>query len=179
MTPFFITGFPRSRSAWLANFLTYKDSFCFHDAIQHCWADPKKLRELFNEVPERYVGNSDSGIAFYIDSILENFPDSKFVIVKRDFADVEASLSKIMGFNTEPLLRLCQEHLAKMEEKVSPLIVTFDELNTVEGCEKVWAYCLPDIPFNRKRWEILKDLKVEITQNHIDRLRRTIWQPGQ
>lgn len=174
MTPFFITGFPRSRSAWLANFLTYKDSFCFHDGIQHCWPDPTKMKELFGHIHEKYVGNSDSGIPFYIDQILEDFPDAKFAIVKRDINDVEASLSRIMGFDTRPLLNLCEEQLAKMEEKVKPLVVAFDELNTVEGCEKVWKHCLPDIPFDYMRWEMLKDLKVEITPSQIERIRRLL-----
>ena len=31
---FFITGLPRSRTAWLANWFTYGHTFCFHEACR-------------------------------------------------------------------------------------------------------------------------------------------------
>ena len=33
---FFVLGLPRSRTAWLANFLTYDGYFCFHEGIDGC-----------------------------------------------------------------------------------------------------------------------------------------------
>lgn len=174
MKTFFITGLPRSRTAWLANFLTFKDSFCFHDGMQYC-SPEMGLKMLFEHRQEKHVGNSDSSIPFYIDKIPEVFPDAKFVIVKRDFNDVEASLNKVMGFDSAPLLRLCNEYLTMMEKKVECLTVTFDELNTIEGCNKVWKHCLPDIPFDYMRWEMLKDLKIEITPSQVAKIRRFLW----
>ena len=46
MSNFFVVGLPRSRTAWLANFLTYEDKFCFHEGINGC----STLKEYKNKL---------------------------------------------------------------------------------------------------------------------------------
>ena len=36
MPPFVVFALPRSRSAWLARFLTWGDWMCGHDELRHC-----------------------------------------------------------------------------------------------------------------------------------------------
>jgi hypothetical protein len=54
---------PRSGSAWLSNFLTFKDSFCYHEPLIE--APPEDLIHKFSERPEAVVGAVDTGAAHF------------------------------------------------------------------------------------------------------------------
>ena len=85
---YLITGLPRSRTAWLANYLTIGSSFCYHEGLKECF-DIGDLR-MMKKAP--YTGNSDSSAVFFVDEMKNLFPDMKIVIIDRNYQDVLYSL---------------------------------------------------------------------------------------
>jgi hypothetical protein len=82
--PFFIIGLPRSRTAWLANFLTWGKCFCWHEATRYI-GQPSDLAEILETSCFEYSGNADSGMLVYSpDEFLRDFPGSKVLFVLRD-----------------------------------------------------------------------------------------------
>ena len=66
--PFFVTGLLRSRTGWLANWLTYERSFCWHDAFR--WSTQDGLAQdglvdslcLMSQDPERWLDDALEGL---------------------------------------------------------------------------------------------------------------------
>ncbi len=86
---FLIFAPPRSRTAWLANFLTYDNSYCYHEAL----AMVTKMEELKNmKRGTKVTGNSDSGLFMLAEDMLKLLPDAKVVLVKRDKEGIQKSL---------------------------------------------------------------------------------------
>ena len=164
MNTFFITGFPRCRSAWLANFLTYEDSFCFHEAIKQC-SKITDLKDLFLSTGKQYVGNSDSAIPFFAKQVKELFPQTKWVIIERDEQDVIKSLNRVLPGEKQNALNIGKPHLAWVKKTCNPLMINFAELSTQRECKRIWEYCLPNIPFDAMRWEMLDKLRIELILN--------------
>lgn len=96
MKTFFIVGLPRSRTAWLANLLTYGDCFCFHEAINRV-SGTQQLPALFEQAGRTIVGDSDSGVPLMFPEIDLLFPDANYLFVHRDFNEALASTQKFLS----------------------------------------------------------------------------------
>jgi len=161
---FFIVGLPRTRSSWMSNFLTYKTSFCFHEAIRLC-RNIDDMALLFDSVGEPNVGDADCRIIEFQADFRRMFPHAKWVYIKRDIKDVIHSLEK--RFEFEESYRdtdFCKNLQAKyevFEKEYKPLTFNYDELDKIEVCEKIWDYCIPDSPFSFRRWLQLDVLRVD------------------
>lgn len=161
---FFIVGLPRTRTSWVSNFLTYKTSFCFHEAIRLCYKiDDMSL--LFESIDEPNVGDADCRIIEFEDDFRRMFPSAKWVYIKRDIKEVIHSLEKRFEFKESyrdtDFCKNLQKKYDIFEKKYSPLTFKFDELNTVDVCEAIWDYCIPDSRFNYKRWLQLDVLRID------------------
>ncbi|MCK5604799.1 hypothetical protein KAR91_23115 [Candidatus Pacearchaeota archaeon] len=164
MKSFFITGLPRTRTAWLANFLTYDDSFCFHEVIKEFKVEDWK--GLFESMGKEYVGNSDSGIPFLVDQIKAAFPQAKWVLIERDGSEAWRSLSKVIPWDLRKIVdkgvELTVPRLHQIKLACNPLIVKYQDLGNREVCKEIWNYCIPGISFNDKRWQMLDRLNVQV-----------------
>lgn len=169
---FLITGFARSRTAWLANLLTYGDAFCFHEVLRLC-PDPQAVPIFLGQAGARVAGTSDSMLPFYIDQIWPDLPNPKLVLIDRDPDDAFQSLEKqFPNLKTLPEIhRKTMAALAQMLDKYETLMVPYDALDQVEICEQIWEFCVPNAPFNKLRWEQLDLLRVEI---HVDKVTESI-----
>ena len=163
INPFFIIGLPRTRSSWLSNFLTYKTSFCFHEAIRLCYK-MEDMKDLFECVNEPNVGDADCRLLFYTNDMLRLFPNAKWVLINRKIEDVDKSLEKRYDFgddkdkeHTREISRLI--NIFKKENKV--LEFNFEDLDRKEVCKEIWEYCIKDTPFPEKRWYQLDVMKVD------------------
>lgn len=158
MIPYFITGFPRTRTAWLANFLTYDDSFCFHEALKRC-DGVDALPELFKSTGRRYVGNSDSALPFFAETVRKLFPQAKWVIVDRNEDEVLKSVRRVLpGLKHQEMLNMTKNFLDSLG---GALRIKFLELKNKDKCEEIWKYCIPDIAFSNMRWKLLDQLNVQ------------------
>lgn len=165
---FFVTGLPRSRTAWLANFLTHGNSLCFHE-ISRQVDGVTRMVKIFEESGHSIAGTADSGFLHYHETALQLFPNAAVVIVEREPNAAANSLAKFLRDyvetteNAGQVIRILQNKLNALKETLrggNVMRVPFAALNSPAVCENLWAFCTGE-PFNRKRWEILNDLKIE------------------
>lgn len=126
---FFITGPPRSRIAWVANYLSYGNMLCLHDALRFCDVSARQARSLFGNTVE-YCGISDPALPLMQDKFIEEFPDAKWVLIDRPHEEVERSCRNI-GVSTDSLYIL-QTKLEELRGKLGTfaLNVPFHSLNS-------------------------------------------------
>ena len=148
MSPFFITGLPRSRTAWMAAFLTDGHVFCHHELLKDCISK----QQFYDEMSKPSVGNSDSGLVFT--DFQERFPESKTVIIERNRKDVFDSLSDIYDIDVNAF-----NDLAERIDQIQGLRVPFELLD--QEMETVCEYI--GIPYNKQRHDMFKVLNIQTT----------------
>ena len=84
---YFVTGLPRSRTAWFSEWLPD----CLHEGVEGCYTHREYIKKLGSK------GDSNSSLMFF--PIERYFPDAPVLIVERDFDEVMASLEKLGLFN--------------------------------------------------------------------------------
>lgn len=142
---FIVLGLPRSGTAWLANWLTTDTTLCLHDP--------------FNALPEdwprdaRTFGVSCTG-AYLLPKWLEA-QECPVAVIERDPEECAASLRA----NGLPGLAGLPEALAR----VSGRRWRFEDLWIEEKARELWAFLLPDVPFDALRYRLLRELRVTTT----------------
>ncbi len=163
-TPFIIYALPRSRTAWLAKFLSYGEWSCYHEQAIYmtCLDDVRALFECPN------IGVSETAAAqgrFLIKHIV---PDIKEVVVLRPVNEVvdammNLDVSEVATYN-RILLQKGMEYsdrvLRKIAQDPNVLVVNYSDLNGAETCEKIFEHCLP-YKFDMAWWESLKDKNIQ------------------
>lgn len=155
-TPFIIYALPRSRTAWLSYFLTYKDWHCSHDIV----ADLHSIADLEAFFKRPNVGTCETGMVDGWKLAEKLCPQARRVVVRRPLKDVKASLAKF-GINADADIEKRSALLTQVTACSKVLTVTFDDLNTEEGCKKVFEHCL-QLPFDREHWLALKDRNIQV-----------------
>ena len=89
----FVTGLPRSGSAWVSNYLSYGDSMFLHDAWHN--TTPTDLKAKFEATEVKMAGVSDPGNVLLLDLIDKEFPEAKWVVVTRPVQEVIKACEKI------------------------------------------------------------------------------------
>jgi len=168
---------PRSRSAWLATFLTYHNSYCFHEVIPEV-ANIRELPAFFNRVDFPHVGTVDNGAAHFSKKLLETFDERacKFVVIRRREAEVFKALADINLPTTVEYVKGITAGMDNiMAARPSSLELDYAELKKDETWEKIWTYCIAPVPESRrwpfemrveqlKRTSIVLDLESENTR---------------
>jgi len=175
MNNFFLTGLPRSRTAWLAAYLTNpsKYTYCYHEALNGL-----RSRDEFTEIMEgpiggplfggvaRHpwikVGNSDSGL-MYTD-FQERFPDAPVVIILRPYEDVVNSFRhKGLGLNPDEPMRELLDTTRQFIDAIvlaSParaLAVNYEDID--ERLEEICTYI--NVPYDYHRHQLFKELNIQ------------------
>ena len=156
---YFICALPRSGTAWLANFLTWQDSFCFHESLYGV-ESLDRLAEIFDATGARFTGGSDTALSPLIAAVYERFPHAKYVFVQRDVGEVTRSLSNI-GISTTGVLEMAQMFWWGMTNIPNALVVNFDSLFLSTTMLEIWNHIGIDTPFPFKRFELLRNMHVE------------------
>lgn len=152
MAPFVILGTPRSRTAWLAEFLTHGARTCVHEPSRN-WRGLDELRGALNDGQ----GISDSVLTLRWREIVAYRPDARIVVVHRAAEDVLASFRKAgLWHDGLPAVidridaALCE--LAESVQAVPVLYVPFAAMTRRDVCARIWRHCRGDeIPM--ERWE--------------------------
>jgi len=160
---FFITGLPRSRTSWLANFFTYNNSFCYHEATRFC-TDMSDLRDLMNGHSADNVGNADPAMLYIMNDAVNAFPNAKIVLIERELHE---TIDSFIDFYTSYEYKRIQEWIEglyeimeRIKQKYDVLTVRHDQLNQMEECRKIWNHILPGEKFDEKRWNLLDELYI-------------------
>jgi len=149
---FFILGLPRSRTAWLANFMTYRQTFCYHEGLNGCYTiDDFKQKLGLNK------GDSSTG-AVLLD-LDHHFPDAKKVIIE---SDIERSIQysqEMYGNTHEDWLLHIQSRLYLTEGMRVNVNDIFDKL------KDIWEY-LTESKYDKSRGDMLKKLNIQVQDPH-------------
>ena len=171
MSNFFITGLPRSRTSWMANFFTYQNSYCFHEISNNHPHSFGIRDELMNKIQE-YKGVSDCLLPYYFEPLADTLENSILVIIERDFHEVFSSLNNWYKDNNlnikNSLLKNLKEldkRLTAMKERYPHLLVKFEDLDDISVMEEMWYHCVPGIRFDSDRWQMLNNFKIEPEYN--------------
>lgn len=149
-----ILGLPRSRTQWLANFMTTSDVFCWHELTARVGSLDEFMDRL--KLKYKYVGVSDT-VAYLIE---QKFNCPK-VIIHRDIKECNRSSQKLYGTGQD-FTDMFTKAMKKME-KIDGLHINFEDID--DSLEDIWNYCTK-LPFDNDRAEALKEMKVETKKTH-------------
>ena len=162
---FFITGLPRSRTAWFSTFLTGNNCFCYHEVLRISSGFDDAIQKLLNR-KEMYVGNSDSSMPIWMDKIDHILHCSPIVIIERDINEVTNILTNLFGeYNYTKLLDLTLEGLEIIKKRYNYISVDYNKLDKESYIEMIWDFCIPNIPFDKDKFETLKSINVSIDKD--------------
>ena len=165
MNNFFITGLPRSRTAWLSTFFTGNNCFCYHEVIRVSDGFDDAIQKLLNR-KEMYVGNSDSSLPIWMDKIDHILHRSPIVIIERNIDEVAHSLTKTFGkYDYTIVLDLTLKGLETMKNRYNYISVDYNKLNEQVYLEMIWNFCTPNIPFDKDKFETLKAINISINKD--------------
>jgi sulfotransferase family protein len=161
MIPYFIASLPRSRTAWLANFLTYGISYCFHEPMNK--VVPKDYPDMLRGVGTTYCGISDCLNALIMDQLIDLFPEAKVVVIRRDISEVSKSLKRNGFFESEEtsrrLLERINDQLDRITMSYDPLVIEFDDFD----CARIWHYLFDGgFLFPTRRYQMLETFNITV-----------------
>lgn len=162
--PFIIHALGRSRTAWLASFLSYGRWECLHEQAIH-------LREIADV--ERFfsrprTGYSETAASFGWPLILHARPDTCQVVVRRDPAEAAEAMAAQyqkngLDYDAAAMASVFKRGSAVLDrigDLPGVLSVPYEELQTEDGCRAIFEKCLP-YKWDREWWLQLRDAKIE------------------
>jgi len=152
----FITGLPRSRTYWFAEYFNGK-----HEVLNGC-----KSKEDFYERAEGYV-NCDSGLI--ISDWREHWPEAKTVIIHRNLGDVIDSLHKKLRVTGELVDFLYKQAIAL--DSIEGLHIPFNEIN--DRLEDICKFIGEEYKSDYSDLMIQKNLQLDEITGDVDSL--MIW----
>jgi hypothetical protein len=162
---YFIFGFPCSGTAWLANFLTWGDSFCFHDIAQGV-ETLEEMEAAFARVNCSHVGTADTTGLLLIPKLRIKFPDAKYLFIVRDVPEVKIALATV-GFDPDGVDQL-GGYLSKAisDPTLNSATMGYDDILSSTMMKQVWDFL--DMPgeFPFRRFELLRAMNIEDTARH-------------
>lgn len=145
---FFILGLPRSRTAWLANFLTYSGEFCYHEGIDGC--------STLEEYKYKIKGKGDSTTASYVVDLNKEFPGSPKIIIEPEIDKTKRFLERLEVENIDRAINYLLDKLYKVEGPIIP----FEAIDS--NLEFIWKYLIPNKPFDEERAKQLMKFNIQV-----------------
>lgn len=172
---FFCCGMPRSRTAWLANFLTAGNSFCYHDLLKDFGSDINGyIKHLDKARPDgaEFVGDSDSGLLLFWKQVQAAFPGAPWIVIRRDANEAERSFKKhfagcpypgTKGIDIHATIGVCEKLLSEATIGLNNCFYTsFDSLENEGTLRSIWKWCGFDSGFPEERWKMLDGMRINI-----------------
>jgi len=189
MRPFIIYALPRSRTAWLARFLTYRDWTCHHEAALAM----RSIDDLIALARRPNTGAAETAASLAWRILHHHVPDLRAVVVRRPAdAVVEAMLRvDVAGVATydRDKLRAGMARGARALDEISAqpgvLAVDYADLDREDACAAIFQHCLP-YGFDRVWWgqwrscNVQADVRSVLRYYHsnraaVDGFKRTCW----
>lgn len=144
MPPFIVYALPRSRTAWLASFLSYRDWTCGHEEALHA----RSVDDVKAWFSQPNTGTAETLGATWWRTVQAVAPSARVVTIRRPVADVVASLMRTGLF---PDAALLHSQMAKADRKLDQverrvpgvLSIPFADLAQEATCARVFEHCLP------------------------------------
>jgi len=135
---FFITGMPRSKTAWFSAYFTHDNFICHHEQLANEGLISILIHKESDLIRE---GISDSALLNCWEDITISFSRSKWIIIEREFKECRASCLKF-GIS-EHIIMSAKKQLDKMIEakRDDPncLILPFDftPMQLEQACDHI------------------------------------------
>lgn len=144
---FFVIGLPRSRTAWLANFLTH-EKFCYHDGFNGCSSIQEYQKKLGTD-----KGDSSTGLMLI--DIKELYPEAPVLIIESEPKNAIDYTYKTYGYYDPTYIYTLQEKM----DQIEGMRIHVKDIDS--NLPKIWDHLI-GTPFNNKRAELLKTLNVQV-----------------
>jgi len=166
--PFVVFALPRSRTAWLAQFLSFGPWMCGHEQLRHC----RSLDDVRSWLGQPYAGTCETIAAPFWRLLPHLAPHASAVVVRRPVADVVASLMRFGLFDeatlTAAMTRL-DAKLCQIEARLPGVLsVAFADLGDEATCGRIFQHCLGE-PMPHAWWEAAAPVNVQINLPHMMR----------
>lgn len=153
--PFIILGLPRSRTAWLAKWLSLNNR-----AIGHDLAIEANSCQGFLDALWPLTGTAETAAMLAHSQLRRAMPTCKIVTIRRPIAQVEASLSNLGVGETRAELEL-RDWCLDQAEAAGATRITFDDLADVNCCAWLWEHLL-NVPFDFNWWQLWSGQNVQV-----------------
>ena len=161
--PFIVYALPRSRTAWIAKFLTYGDWTCHHERAIYM----HDLTEAIAFLSQPHTGSAETAAHPGWWLIHHHIPNIKAVVIRRPVEDVVASFMRleVPGFTyDEDKLRRGLLYGDRVLDRVSkqPNVLTLQhtDLDHEAGVTALFEHCLPH-KFDRQHWIELRHQNIQ------------------
>ena len=137
---FIVLSLPRSRSAWLAEFLSYAPDRCGHDLAVECGS----IADFLAFFDSTFTGTIETGAVVAWRAIRKIAPEARLAAIRRPVMEVLASFSAI-GIGSPELDREMHERAAMLDafaREPGVLSMNFDALIYREACAGLFEHCL-------------------------------------
>ncbi len=154
--PYFVLGTPRSRTAWLAAFLSTRERPCQHEPSRSLRSHADLLALL--RTPD--LAASDSALTFRWRDIRRESPGARIVVVRRPLGEViESAAAAGLPPATAALRRL--NHELDLLCRAAPVLsVPFHRLVGQTTCEMVFKFCNGAAP-PPGHWAMWRDRNIQ------------------
>lgn len=157
--PFIVLSLPRSRSAWVARFLSYDGRKCGHDLATEC----ESVAEFVARLRGEYAGTAETGAVIGWRALRTLIPEAKLAVIRRPVQEVYDSLARF-GLGSKMLLDELRERDAMLDQVArlpGVLSINFADLEGISACQNLFEHCL-GAPFDWECWEGLAGVNVQI-----------------
>jgi hypothetical protein len=163
-SPFLVLALPRSRTAWVAELLTYGGWSCYHQQAVRM----RSLDDCVAFLRQPRIGSAETSIALGWRLLLHRLPDLRIVTIRRPIEDCVRSMMAVdlrgAAVYDECLMRRTMAREARaldeIEQLPGVLRVEFADLGREDACAAVFEHCLP-FPFDRAWWLELRDRNIQ------------------
>lgn len=161
---FLIVGLPRSRTAWLAAFLTSGPVVCHHELVRSC-PDLRDYVQAFSKHP--IVGDSSSAIPSCYNFAAPFLPAHRIAFIMRNPEQAQAATFAMI--RNEAGIEPVAERWDGIEARFNAMLAAhpeapryaFEDLDNEAAVKQLSEY-LTGQPFDRVRYGIMKDLRVTV-----------------
>jgi hypothetical protein len=156
--PFIVFAMPRSRSRWLAAFLTCGNWQCAHEEVRHC----RSLDDVRSWFAQPYTGTVETAAAPFWRLLPQGV---RVATVRRPVPEVLASLAGA-GLTFDPavmtrLLTRMERKLDQIERRLpNVLSVRFADLANEATCAQVFEHCL-GLPHDHAWWAAVSPINLQ------------------
>jgi hypothetical protein len=178
MNRFYITGLPRSRTAWFSALFSCGDVFCSHEGVSR-YRSPKEYISATEYMPYDYIGDSNTLLVLKYNELVKS--QDKVVVVLRDINDsVESSMKWLdkQGISDKSLHKVLLEKYTEYDKTIRSIYalqVRFEDID--DRIEEIWDYCIGEY-YDPVRVEEYKKLNIQTTITMSDYIQSPMTNSG-
>lgn len=167
MQPFIVFSLPRSRSAWIAHWLSDHDLMVGHDIGIEC----HEVQDFAQRFASGLDGSCETGSMFAWRLIRKEIPGIKFVVIRRKRADVSRSLERFGIVLPKAEMDVRERALDEIEVQPESIRIDFDDLNLPNAAAMLLNHVAPDKTFDARHWRDFDGVNIQVKMDErIDRL---------